>query len=121
MARQIVPVLALLFSTAFLLAGNGLHGLLLPLRNTAEGFSTAELGLIGNGWATGFILGCLTAPVVVRRVGDIRAFTCSAACAASIILLNGLFVAPVWILLRAGSGFFLAGAFMIIESWGYAV
>ena len=71
MARQIVPVLALLFSTAFLLAGNGLHGLLLPLSSTAEGFSTADLGLIGNVWATGFILGCLTAPVVVvvRRVG----------------------------------------------------
>ncbi len=118
MARQIVPVLALLFSTAFLLAGSGLHSLLLPLRGTAEGFSTAELGLIGTGWATGFVLGCLSAPFVVRRVGHIRAFACSAACAAIIILLNGLFVVPLaWILLRAGSGFFIAGAFMIIESW----
>jgi MFS family permease len=118
LARQIVPVLALLFSTAFLLAGNGLHSLLLPLRGTAEGFSTAEIGLIGTGWATGFVLGCLSAPFVVRRVGHIRAFACSAACAAIIILLNGLFIVPLaWIFLRAGSGFFIAGAFMIIESW----
>ena len=118
MARQIVPVLALLLSTAFLLAANGMHSLLLPLRGTAEGFSTAELGLIGTGWATGFVLGCLTAPIVVRRVGHIRAFACSAAFAAIIILLNGIFVVPLaWILLRAGSGFFIAGAFMIIESW----
>jgi MFS family permease len=118
LARQIVPVLALLFSTAFLLAGNGLHGLLMPLRGTAESFSTGQLGLLGTGWATGFVLGCLTAPVVVRRVGHIRAFACSAACAAIIILLNGLFVIPLaWIFLRVGSGFFLAGAFMIIESW----
>ena len=115
---QIVPVLALLFSTAFLLAGNGMHRLLLPLRGTAEGFSTGQLGLIGTGWATGFILGCLTAPIVVRRVGHIRAFACSAACASIIILLNALFVVPIaWILLRVGSGFFIAGAFMIIESW----
>lgn len=90
----------------------------MPLRGAAEGFSTGELGLLGTGWATGFVLGCLTAPIVVRRVGHIRAFACSAACAAIIILLNGLFVIPLaWIFLRVGSGFFLAGAFMIIESW----
>jgi MFS family permease len=80
--------------------------------------STAELGLIGTGWAAGFIAGCLAAPIVVRRVGHIRAFACSAACAAIIILLNGLLVVPLaWVLLRVGSGFFLAGAFMILESW----
>jgi MFS family permease len=117
-ATQFLPILALLFSTAFLLAGNGLHSLLLPLRGAAEGFSTIELGLVGTGWAAGFVLGCLTAPMVVRRVGHIRAFSCSAACAAMIILLNGIFVLPAaWILLRLCSGFFLAGAFMVIESW----
>src|SRR4051812_20938074 len=95
-----------------------MHSLLLPLRGTAEGFTTTELGLIGTGWATGFVLGCLTAPIVVRRVGHIRAFACSAAFASIIVLLNGLFVIPIaWILLRAGSGFFIAGAFMITESW----
>jgi MFS family permease len=105
-------------STAFLLAGNGLLGLLLPLRGASEGFTTTELGLLGSGWALGFILGCLTAPIVVRRVGHIRAFSCSAACAAIIILLHALFVVPeAWILLRLGSGFFTAGAFMVIESW----
>jgi len=115
---QIVPVFALLVSTAFLLAGNGMHSLLLPLSGSAAGFSTTELGLLGTGWAVGFILGCLTAPLVVRRVGHIRAFACSAACAAIIILLNGLIVVPLaWILLRVGSGFFIAGAFMILESW----
>ena len=115
---QLVPIFALLFSTAFLLAGNGLHSLLLPLRGAAEGFSTNQLGLLGTGWATGFVLGCLTAPIVVRRVGHIRAFACSAAFASIIILLNGIFVIPLaWIFLRAGSGFFIAGAFMIIESW----
>ena len=34
------------------------------------------------------------------------------------MLLNGIFIEPLaWIFLRVGSGFFLAGAFMIIESW----
>lgn len=118
MTRQLLPILALLVSTAFLLTGNGLHTLLLPLRGTAEHFSTTEIGLVGTGWALGFVLGCLLAPPVVRRVGHVRAFSASAACAAIIVLLNGLIVLPgAWILLRVGSGFFLAGAFMIIESW----
>ncbi len=34
------PILSLLRGTAFLLAASGLHGLLLPLRGQAEGFST---------------------------------------------------------------------------------
>jgi MFS family permease len=118
LATHIVPILALLLSTAFLLAGNGMHSLLLPLRGAAEGFTTAEIGLIGTGWAVGFVLGCIIAPMVVRRVGHIRAFACSAASAAIIVLLNGIFIEPLaWIFLRVGSGFFLAGAFMIIESW----
>ncbi len=118
MARQITPVIALLLSTAMLLTGTGLHALLLPLSGAAAGFSTAEIGLIGTGWAIGFILGCLAAPIIVRRVGHTRAFACSAACAAIIILLNGLIVMPIaWIVLRIGSGFFVAGAFMILESW----
>ena len=116
--NQLLPVSALLLSTAFLLAGNGLHSLLLPLRGSAEGFSTVELGLIGTGWAIGFVLGCLAAPHVVRRVGHTRAFSTSAASAAIIILLNGIVVVPAaWIVLRGFSGFFLAGAFMTIESW----
>ena len=38
MASQLVPVAALLLSSAFLLLAGGLHGLLLPLRGTIENF-----------------------------------------------------------------------------------
>jgi MFS family permease len=115
---QILPVFALLVSTAFLLAGNGLHSLLLPLSGAAAGFSTTEIGLLGTGWAIGFIVGCLTAPIVVRRVGHIRAFACCAACAAIIILLQGVYIVPVaWVAARIGSGAVISAAFMILESW----
>jgi hypothetical protein len=49
MRSNILPVLSLLLGTAFLLAGNGLHGLLLPMRGSAEGFSPTSLGLLGPG------------------------------------------------------------------------
>jgi len=112
------PIVALLRGTAFLLAGSGLHSLLLPLRGQAEGFSTAALGLLGTAWAAGFVAGCLMAPRLVRRVGHVRAFGAFAASGAIITLMTGLVIdATVWIVLRAATGFVMAGAFMVIESW----
>ncbi len=112
------PILSLLRGTAFLLAASGLHGLLLPLRGQEEGFSTASLGLLGTAWAGGFVAGCFFAPRLVRKVGHVRAFGAFAASGAIIALLTGLIInAPVWIVLRACTGFTMAGAFMVIESW----
>jgi MFS family permease len=112
------PILALLRGTAFLLAASGLHGLLLPLRGQAEGFSTSSLGLLGTAWAAGFVAGCIFAPRLVRRVGHVRAFGAFAAAGAIIALMTGLLIDPiVWILLRVFTGFAMAGAFMVIESW----
>lgn len=112
------PILSLLRGTAFLLAASGLHGLLLPLRGQLEGFSTTSLGLIGTAWAAGFVLGCYFAPRIVRRAGHVRAFGTFAACGAIIALLTGLIIhETAWIILRAFTGFVMAGAFMVIESW----
>jgi MFS family permease len=112
------PILSLLRGTAFLLAASGLHGLLLPLRGQAEGFSTASLGLLGTAWAGGFVAGCFFAPRLVRKVGHVRAFGAFAASGAIVALLTGLVIEQyVWIGLRAFTGFTMAGAFMVIESW----
>lgn len=118
MAPQLVAVASLLLGSAFLLMAGGLHGLLLPVRGTMAGFTTAELGLLGTGWAAGFIGGCLLAPAVVRRVGHIRSYGALASVSAVTILLNLLIISPLaWIALRALSGFCFAGAAMIVESW----
>ncbi|MEQ8738524.1 MAG: MFS transporter, partial [Hoeflea sp.] len=118
MHRNLLPVLSLLLGTAFLLAGNGLHGLLLPMRGSEEGFSPTSLGLLGTAWASGFVLGCIFSQRLVRRIGHVRAFSAFSALIAIIALLTGLLVDPVsWVLLRVITGFSLAAAFMIIESW----
>ena len=118
MLSTVGSIIALLFGTAFLLAGSGLHGLLLPLRGQAEGFSTTSLGLLGTAWAGGFVAGCLLAPRLVRRVGHVRAFGAFAASGAIIALLTGIVIdETIWIVLRAFTGFTMAGAFMVIESW----
>ena len=112
------PILSLLRGTAFLLAASGLHGLLMPLRGQAEGFSTTSLGLLGTAWAGGFVAGCFFAPRLVRKVGHVRAFGAFAASGAIVALMTGLLINPyAWIALRACTGFTMAGSFMIIESW----
>jgi MFS family permease len=116
--RSYVQIFALLLGTAFLLIGSGLHGLLLPLRGNAEGFSVTALGLIGTTWAGGFVAGCIFAPRLVRRAGHVRAFGFFASTAAIVVLLTGLMVdATIWVFLRAITGFAMAGIFMVIESW----
>ncbi len=118
MFSSLAPIFALLRGTAFLQAASGLYGLLLPLRGQQEGFSETALGLLGTAWAAGFISGCLLAPGMVKRVGHVRAFGTFAAMAAIIALVSGLLIdATMWIVLRIVTGFCMAGAFMVIESW----
>jgi MFS family permease len=118
MVRQLVPVSALLLGSSLLLFAGGVHGLILPVRGALEGFSASALGLLGTGWALGYVAGCLIAPRLVGAVGHIRTFGVMCALAAVAVLLQALIVETwAWIPVRAVSGFCFAGAAMIVESW----
>jgi MFS family permease len=110
--------MALLLGTLFLFLGNGLHGLLLPVRGAAEGYSNEVLGFLGTTWAAGFVLGCFVSPKLVMRVGHVRAFSTFVALILVNALLTGIIVdAYWWVALRVITGFCTAGTSMIIESW----
>lgn len=118
MIRGLLPLTALLMGSAFLLFAGGVNALILPVRGEAEGFTAASLGLLGTGWAIGYVAGCLRTPALVARVGHIRAFGAMCAIAAIAVLLSLVLITPwVWIPVRALSGFCFAGAAMIVESW----
>ncbi|MBV6658950.1 MAG: MFS transporter [Devosiaceae bacterium] len=118
MTRQLLPIAALLAGSGLLFFAGGLNALLLPLRGTEEGFSPFSLGLLGSGWAIGFVAGCLVVSKLVARVGHIRSFSVMAALASLAVLASLLLLTPyAWIPLRAVSGFCFAGAAMIVESW----
>jgi len=115
---SVVKIYALFIGSALLMFGGGLQGLLLAVRGAEEQFSLLALGLIGTGWSVGFVTGSIAVPMLVQRVGHIRAFSIMAAIGTLTILLNLLLINDVaWILLRALSGFCFAGAAMIVESW----
>jgi len=118
MPRFPASTLPLLIGASALMFAGGLNGLILPVRGAIEGFSSFSLGLLGTGWAGGFILGCLIVPRFVRRVGHIRAFGAMTALAGVSILLSLLIMNVwIWIPLRALAGFCFAGAAQIVESW----
>lgn len=115
---SLIKIYSLLIGSALLMFGGGLQGLVLSVRGAEEHFSLLALGLIGTGWSVGFVAGSITVPMIVKRVGHIRAYSVMAALGTITILLNSLWINDVsWIFLRALSGYCFAGAAMIVESW----
>jgi MFS family permease len=117
-AGLLKPITALLLSAAILLAGNGLSGVLLPLRAVGDHFTRIEIGLVGSAYFAGLMIGCLLAPAVIARVGHIRAFAALTAIVTVTPLCHAMSSQPVvWWGLRALNGLCFAGLFMVIESW----
>jgi len=109
---------AIILSAALLNAGNGLIQTFLPIRMTVEGFSPTANGLMITGHAVGFLVGCLTAPGIIQRIGHIRAFAAAAALMAITSLAFTITVDTVlWTLLRLGTGYSSAAMFTALESW----
>ncbi|MES1953466.1 MFS transporter [Salinisphaera hydrothermalis] len=111
-------IAALLASVALLQFGNGLYSTLLTLRGASEGFSTLVLGLIMSGYFVGFVGGTWTSGRLIARMGHIRTFGFCAAIAASIALINAIWIDPwLWIVLRVIYGLVFIALMTVIESW----
>jgi MFS family permease len=118
MQKQLWAIAAILFSTALYIMGNGLIGVLIPVRAHAEGFSDLTLGIIGSFYFVGFVTGCFVGPRLLARVGHSRTFAISAGISAATILLQSMFVSEVlWVALRGFFGIAAACIYMVIESW----
>lgn len=113
-----ITILVLLGGLGLLLIGVGLLGTLLGIRATLNGFATLEIGLIMGGYYAGYLLGTQFGPVVISRVGHVRAFAAFAAITAASVLSFGLWVTPgAWFVLRVISGASAVGVYMVVESW----
>jgi len=112
------PVAALLLTTAVLLFGQGLQGLLVPVEAAAHGFTPRAIGLMGSCYFAGFVGGSVLGPRLIGRVGHIRSFSILASVAAAAALLYPMFQHEgLWALLRGVTGLCFAGLYMVIESW----
>ncbi|MDA9285973.1 MFS transporter [Pseudomonadales bacterium] len=118
MTGLLISVTALLASVAILLLGHGLQLTLVPLYAVSLDWAPELIGYTGSSYFIGFVVGCLTIPRLVARVGHIRVFAVLIAAATAALLFIGLVDQFwFWMLSRAVSGWAFAGVYMVIESW----
>lgn len=118
MRTALTATWTLLIGMALLMLGAGLQGTLVGLRASLEGFPTLLAGVVLAAYYFGYMGGSLMTPALVSSVGHIRVFAALTSLASVLILLQGVFVAPLpWTLLRVASGFCFAGIYVVAESW----
>ncbi len=114
----IKSIVVLLFGVAVLSIGHGLHGTLVSVRSSAEGFTATTTGMIMSGYFLGLLISSSVTPRIVQSVGHIRVFAAFASVVSSAVLLVPLLVDPTWwFLMRFVSGMCMSGLFIVCESW----
>ncbi|MDX1442205.1 MAG: MFS transporter [Gammaproteobacteria bacterium] len=118
MRKTILSLLALFMSTATLMLGSGYLGTFMSLRLQAGGTSDVMTGLVMSGFYIGMVMGAWLCPLVLQRVGHIRAYAVFAAAnCAAVLMLPLLEYAVIWVVLRVLIGISMMGLSLIVESW----
>jgi MFS family permease len=118
MLQALKSVASLLLGAGALILGNGLVGIVLPVRMGLAHVPPGIVGLVMSSYYAGLVGGCLWSRGIILRVGHIRAFAAFAAIVAATTLVYPLWIDRfLWALLRGVSGFCMAGLFATIESW----
>ena len=111
MLQALQSVISLLLGAGILILGNGLVGIVLPVRMSLEHVPTEISGLVMSAYYGGLVLGCLWSRDLIVRVGHIRAFAAFAALVGATTLVFALWFDPiVWGLLRVVVAFAWPGS-----------
>ena len=108
----------LFLGVGLLLVGVGLLFSVLGLRAGVAQFSSITLGLVTSAYYAGFVAGTFACPILIRKVGHIRAFAAMASLASTMPILHALWIDPwFWGVLRFITGVCMVGLYIVIESW----
>ena len=108
----------LLLGILLLMVGNGMQGTLLGIRGAIEGIGTTQMSVVMAAYFGGFVLGSLTVPAMIQRVGHVRVFAALGSLISAVLILYA--AAPNWIfwaLMRLLIGFSFCGVYITAESW----
>lgn len=118
MVHTIKPLTQLFLSCFIFMAGNGLAGLLIPMRLSLETISTDKIGLILSVYAIGYLLGANYSKKVIQKVGHIRTFALCGSLMSFAILVCALTMDLwVWGAMRGLMGFSVAIAIATFDGW----
>jgi MFS family permease len=111
-------IAAILTSILALIAGNAMLNTLIPLSGKLHGFSGLSLGLLGSVFFGGMLAGTLLCPLIIQRVGHVKAYAIFCALAIIAAVSYPARIDPLWwMFLRAIIGFAFAGLFNVIDGW----
>jgi MFS family permease len=114
----LLSLTSLLSGVGLLVLGTGLLFSVIGAQAGSADFPVLVTGLIMSAYFGGFIFGTYWCPVVIRRVGHIRAFAAMASIASTVPLLHALWLNPwFWGGLRFVTGVCLVGLYIVVESW----
>ena len=118
MGRLLLPLVSLLSGVGMLVVGTGLLFSAIGAQSGAAHFSALVTGMIMSAYFAGFVFGTYACPVIIRKVGHIRAFAAMASIASTLPILHALWLNPwFWGGLRFVTGVCLVGLYIVVESW----
>ncbi len=116
--RLPVSFLALFIAIALLQTSSGAISPLDALGGLQNGFSRAQVGLLGSAHFLGFFIGCWWAPRLIGEIGHSRAFAAFAACGAIGMIAHPIWMEPYpWAMMRVMTGLCIAGCYTVVEAW----
>lgn len=116
--RELRDLAAVIAALTVMQAGVGALAVMTPLILSDRGASPMAVGLVGSGYALGFLFGAVAAARIITEIGHIRAFAAAAALACVFALALYMRVdALLWMVARFGAGACVALLFAAGESW----
>ncbi|RFO95203.1 MFS transporter [Rhodoferax lacus] len=116
--KLLIPLASLLSGLALLVVGTGLMFAAIGAQAGSANFSGLVTGLVMSAYFAGFVYGTYACPLMIRRVGHIRAFAAMASIASALPMFHALWTnAWAWGVLRFITGVCLVGLYIVVESW----
>ena len=116
--KLLIPLASLLSGLALLVVGTGLMFAAIGAQASSAKFSGLVTGLVMSAYFAGFVYGTYACPLMIRRVGHIRAFATLASLASALPMFHALWTnAWAWGILRFITGVCLVGLYIVVESW----
>lgn len=118
MLKAVQPVMPVLLGIILIEASLGIVGAVMGIQMAARDVPSFLIGIVFSAYFGGFLAGSLTCERLINRVGHIRAFGVFAVSASiATLLLAVTDYIYAWVLFKVMTGYAIAGAFVVIESW----
>ncbi len=118
MRRALIDNWTLFLGMALLMVANGLLVTLLSIRGAGLGFSPLTISIMQACYPLGALIGAITVPKLVQKVGHIRVFSALASMVSIAAIIHLLTSDPMsWSGMRFLAGICFPGLYVVTESW----